>query len=183
MGDFVMRGCLAFIIILIFISISVCGCLDNGEVAITTPADEMILTESDFDNNWTSWWTSTEVEDEIEPPIIDHSFVRLRHYTSYPIEEWDRDLEMWIIINVFNSTVEADNFMKNLSEFFTQSFDLTDIDIGDDNFQYQDGNDTFTFFRVKNAVVAMFFFHGPDGEKPDESRIIELIHLQESRIE
>jgi len=62
-----MRGCLAFIIILIFISISVCGCLDNGEVAITIPADEMILTESDFDNNWTSWWTSTEVEDEIEP--------------------------------------------------------------------------------------------------------------------
>jgi hypothetical protein len=183
MGKSMKGRVLTFIVVLIFTSILICGCLSDGEKVITTPANEMILTEADFDNNWTSWWTSMELETQYEPPIIDHSFVELRHYTSYPIDERDQDLKVWVIISVFNSTADADEVMNNRSEFFAQGYDLIDIDIGDEGFQYQHNDVTYSFFRVKNVLVTICFFPGFDGEKPDESRIVGLLELQESKIQ
>jgi hypothetical protein len=179
MGEFMKGKAIAFFIAFLVISILVCGCLGNGEEEIiTTPADEMILTEADFENNWTSWWTCMKLEGSSH----NNSGASLEHYTSYPIDPRNLDLRVWIQINVINSTAYADAKLENWSELISQNYDLIDLDIGDDGFQYEHDNDTYAFFRVKNVVATMYFFPGFDGEKPDKSRIVELLELQESNI-
>ena len=177
-----------FVILLVVMSLGVLF----TEEPIETPANEIILSESDFEGNWTSWWVVLELEG---PPDVDpanFSQVRVEHYNNYPIRPQDRDLQATISVSVNASISDAVNFLDlyegilyegilDLGGGYSIPVNVTAYDIGDEGFLLETDDWFFFVFRVKNVIVWIHFYEQADLD-PSSILVQELIDLQVSKI-
>ncbi len=162
---------------------SLAGCL--GQQVIDEPADQLIPTEDDFENNWTSWWTVESMPIENISWIKDRAGVNLTHYPGYPIEQYERDLRAQIVLSVFNSTENATEGFDSAREAHSNYGETIECEIGDEGFYYITGdhNDSgIVGFRENNVIVALVFFGDGDSFDISDPLVSQLLELQESKL-
>jgi hypothetical protein len=167
-----------FVILLAVMSLAVLV----TEEPIETPANEIILSESDFEGNWTSWWVVLELEG---PPDVDpgnYSQVMVEHYNNYPIRPQDHwDLQAIISVAVNSSIPDAIDHFDLIEGFLANYVNVTSYDIGDEGLFFEIDHHLSFVFRVKNVIVTIQFM-GPADLDPSSILVQELIDLQVSKI-
>lgn len=152
------------------------------EEPIETPANEIILSESDFENNWTSWWIVRVLEGPSDAEPSNYSQVMVEHYNNYPIRPQDHwDLQAIISVGVNSSISDAINHFDLTEEFLATYVNVTSYEVGDEGLFFEIDHQFSFVFRVRNVIISIIFM-GPADLDPSSMMVQELVELQESKI-